>query len=96
MFDYDMISANDLIGTTKIDLETRWLSSKRGNAGHARSYVPRGVNRWRDALKPSEILADWCSKHGFPPPTCARSLVAVCAHRLTCFPGTPWATTTPR
>eukprot|EP00160_Parvularia_atlantis_P009131 Unigene184_Nuclearia_a/m.627 Unigene184_Nuclearia_a/g.627 ORF Unigene184_Nuclearia_a/g.627 Unigene184_Nuclearia_a/m.627 type:complete len:331 (-) Unigene184_Nuclearia_a:1190-2182(-) len=66
-----MISANDLIGTTKIDLETRWLSSKRGNAGLARSYVPRGVNRWRDALKPSEILADWCSKHGFPPPTYA-------------------------
>ena len=68
VFDYDMLSANDLIGITKIDLEQRWLSSKRGNSGLARSYQPRGINRWRDSQKPSEILFEWCQHHNLPPP----------------------------
>ena len=38
IFDYDLLSGDDLIGETKIDLENRFLSARRGVCGLPKRY----------------------------------------------------------
>ena len=38
IFDYDLLSGDDLIGETKIDLENRFLSTRRGLVGLPKRY----------------------------------------------------------
>jgi len=63
VMDYDLVSADDVIGETVIDLENRLLTKYRATVGLARSYCTSGVCRWRDAQPPTLLLADFCEKH---------------------------------
>ncbi|XP_033757648.1 myoferlin-like isoform X3 [Pecten maximus] len=61
--DYDIITSDDLIGETIIDLENRFLSKHRATCGIPKSYYVSGVNQWRDSQKPKEILDWYCKKN---------------------------------
>jgi len=63
VMDYDLVSADDLIGETIIDLENRFLTKHRATVGLPRSYCGSGVCLWRNAKLPTEILADFCEKY---------------------------------
>ncbi|KAL5471556.1 hypothetical protein EMCRGX_G029681 [Ephydatia muelleri] len=60
VMDYDYTSADDLIGTTSIDLENRYLSHHRALCGIPQSYCKQGSNKWRDSALPKEILKEYC------------------------------------
>ncbi|XP_040103383.1 fer-1-like protein 4 isoform X1 [Oryx dammah] len=68
VFDHDLVGSDDLIGETHIDLENRFYSHHRANCGLASQYDVDGYNAWRDAFRPSQILAGLCQRCGLPPP----------------------------
>ncbi|MGH0152742.1 UNVERIFIED_CONTAM: hypothetical protein FKN15_022842 [Acipenser sinensis] len=68
VYDHDLIGSDDLIGETKIDLENRFYSKHRALCGLASQYDTDGYNKWRDARKPTVILANLCRKNGVPAP----------------------------
>ncbi|XP_023570691.1 fer-1-like protein 4 isoform X2 [Octodon degus] len=68
VFDHDLVGSDDLIGETHIDLENRFLSHHRANCGLASQYDVEGYNAWRDAFRPSQILAGLCQRCGLPAP----------------------------
>ncbi|EPY78283.1 otoferlin-like protein [Camelus ferus] len=68
MFDHDLVGSDDLIGETHIDLENRFYSHHRANCGLASQYDVGGYNAWRDAFRPSQILAGLCQRCGLPAP----------------------------
>jgi len=68
VFDYDLIGGDDLIGETQIDLEDRLLSRYRATCGLPQTYYTEGINKWRDALTPKEILEQYCESLGSSPP----------------------------
>ncbi|XP_017548337.1 fer-1-like protein 4 [Pygocentrus nattereri] len=68
VFDHDLVGSDDMIGETRIDLENRFYSRHRAGCGLALYYDKDGYNKWRDAKKPSAILAELCRKNGIPPP----------------------------
>ncbi|XP_043946076.1 fer-1-like protein 4 [Protopterus annectens] len=77
IYDHDMVGSDDLIGETKIDLENRYYSAHRANCGIAKEYDIDGYNAWRDAFKPTQILANLCKKHDIPLPEYRRDEVKV-------------------
>ncbi|XP_071827020.1 myoferlin-like isoform X6 [Apostichopus japonicus] len=64
VMDYDLLSKDDIIGETYIDLENRYLSKYRATCGLPAAYHIDGPNQWRDAQLPSQILKDYCTKNG--------------------------------
>ncbi|XP_032758323.1 fer-1-like protein 4 [Rattus rattus] len=68
IFDHDLVGSDDLIGETHIDLENRFYSHHRANCGLASQYDVNGYNAWRDAFRPSQILAGLCQRCGLPVP----------------------------
>ncbi|GAB1285849.1 Fer-1-like protein 4 [Apodemus speciosus] len=68
IFDHDLVGSDDLIGETHIDLENRFYSHHRANCGLASQYDVDGYNTWRDAFRPSQILAGLCQRCGLPAP----------------------------
>nr|XP_055228325.1 fer-1-like protein 4-like isoform X1 [Gorilla gorilla gorilla] len=68
VFDHDLVGSDDLIGETHIDLENRFYSHHRANCGLASQYEVDGYNAWRDAFRPSQILAGLCQRCGLPAP----------------------------
>ncbi|XP_075818961.1 fer-1-like protein 4 [Microtus pennsylvanicus] len=68
IFDHDLVGSDDLIGETHIDLENRFYSHHRANCGLASQYDVDGYNAWRDAFRPSQILAGLCQRCGLPAP----------------------------
>ncbi|XP_067936252.1 myoferlin-like isoform X2 [Watersipora subatra] len=66
--DYDLLTSDDPIGETNIDLENRFLSKYRAICGVHRTYCSSGICQWRDALKPSQILEEFCNRHRLAAP----------------------------
>ncbi|XP_028262078.1 fer-1-like protein 4 [Parambassis ranga] len=77
VMDHDMVGADDIIGETRVDLENRFYSRHRPSCGLALYYDTDGYNKWRDAKKPSTILAELCKKNGIPSPEYRTSEVKV-------------------
>nr|XP_033790769.1 fer-1-like protein 6 isoform X2 [Geotrypetes seraphini] len=69
IYDYDLVGTDDLIGSTKIDLENRFYSRHRATCGLHSKYEIEGYNAWRDATKPSEILTKLCKDNKLDGPT---------------------------
>lgn len=63
IIDFDLVSADDVIGETVIDLENRFLTKYRGLVGLPQTYCTSGTNQWRDSQRPTEILNDFCAAH---------------------------------
>ncbi|XP_074502030.1 myoferlin isoform X1 [Sebastes fasciatus] len=68
VYDYDLLSRDEKVGETVIDLENRLLSRFRPCCGLPLTYCVSGINQWRDQLKPSQILQDVAKVRCFPPP----------------------------
>nr|XP_012151304.1 PREDICTED: otoferlin-like [Megachile rotundata] len=68
VWDYDVSSADDLIGETKIDLENRFYSRHRATCGISSKYNIEGYNAWRDRERPTQILEQLCKKNNLPAP----------------------------
>ncbi|KAJ8025764.1 Dysferlin [Holothuria leucospilota] len=68
VMDYDLLSKDDIIGETYIDLENRYLTKFRATCGLPAAYHIDGPNQWRDAQLPSQILKDHCTKNALPEP----------------------------
>ncbi|XP_033995078.1 fer-1-like protein 4 isoform X1 [Trematomus bernacchii] len=77
VMDHDLIGANDMIGETRVDLENRFYSRHRPSCGLALYYDTDGYNVWRDAKRPSAVLAEICSKNGILSPEYRTSEVKV-------------------
>ncbi|XP_044069652.1 myoferlin isoform X2 [Siniperca chuatsi] len=67
VYDYDLLSRDEKVGETVIDLENRLLSHFRPCCGLPQTYCVSGINRWRDQLKPSQILHNVARVRGVPP-----------------------------
>uniref|UniRef100_A0A4W4HM37 C2 domain-containing protein n=1 Tax=Electrophorus electricus TaxID=8005 RepID=A0A4W4HM37_ELEEL len=68
LYDYDMLSKDEKIGETVIDLENRFLSRYGARCGLPKSYCVSGVNQWRDQLKPSQLLQRVCRSRNYKLP----------------------------
>ncbi|XP_050539137.1 otoferlin-like isoform X2 [Daktulosphaira vitifoliae] len=62
ILDWDLLGSDDLIGETRIDLENRFYSRHRATCGLPKTYELLGYNRWRDSMKPTQILAKLCKE----------------------------------
>ena len=60
--DYDMVSGDDDIGSTTIDLENRYISNHRATVGLPAMYYDKGKYPWNQSKKPMEILQEKCGK----------------------------------
>uniref|UniRef100_A0AAR2KR80 C2 domain-containing protein n=1 Tax=Pygocentrus nattereri TaxID=42514 RepID=A0AAR2KR80_PYGNA len=68
LYDYDMLSKDEKIGETVIDLENRFLSRYFACCGLPQSYCISGVNQWRDQLKPTQLLQRLCQRRNYKLP----------------------------
>ncbi|XP_058134096.1 fer-1-like protein 5 [Dasypus novemcinctus] len=68
LYDFDLLSPDDKIGTTVIDLENRLLSGFGARCGLSKSYCQSGPFRWRDQMHPSTLLERYAKRKGLPPP----------------------------
>ncbi|XP_066534334.1 myoferlin isoform X2 [Hoplias malabaricus] len=71
IYDFDLLSRDEKVGDTVIDLENRLLSRFNSQCGLQQTYCVSGVNQWRDQLKPSQILHNISRLRGLPPPQVA-------------------------
>ncbi|XP_030193496.1 dysferlin isoform X9 [Gadus morhua] len=72
LFDYDMLSKDEKIGETVIDLENRFLSRHGARCGLPSTYCTSGVNVWRDQQSPSQLLSRVCERRGLRRPVYQR------------------------
>uniref|UniRef100_A0A8C9V778 Dysferlin, limb girdle muscular dystrophy 2B (autosomal recessive) n=1 Tax=Scleropages formosus TaxID=113540 RepID=A0A8C9V778_SCLFO len=89
LYDYDLLSKDEKIGETVIDLENRFLSSYGGRCGLSQSYCLSGVNQWRDQLKPSQLLRKLCERRNYKTPVYSQGAVVFRGHGYTAKPPNP-------
>ncbi|RVE59409.1 hypothetical protein OJAV_G00188400 [Oryzias javanicus] len=68
VYDYDLLTRDEKVGETVIDLENRFLSRYNSYCGLPQTYCLSGVNQWRDQLKPSQILENLARLRGLSKP----------------------------
>ncbi|KAF6728418.1 Myoferlin [Oryzias melastigma] len=68
VYDYDLLTRDEKVGETVIDLENRFLSRYNSYCGLPQTYCLSGVNQWRDQLKPSQILENLARLKGLSKP----------------------------
>ncbi|KAL6424890.1 hypothetical protein ACFW04_010045 [Cataglyphis niger] len=68
VWDFDVTTADDLIGETRIDIENRFYSRHRAHCGIASVYSTTGYNTWRDSERPTQILELLCRRNNLPSP----------------------------
>ncbi|XP_029953811.1 myoferlin-like isoform X6 [Salarias fasciatus] len=68
VYDYDLLSRDEKVGETVIDLENRFLSRYNSYCGLPQTYCTSGVNQWRDQLKPSQLLDNLARLKGLSKP----------------------------
>ncbi|KAM8837558.1 myoferlin-like [Spinachia spinachia] len=68
VYDYDLLSRDEKVGETVIDLENRFLSRYNSYCGLPQTYCISGINKWRDQLKPSEVLDNLARLKGLSKP----------------------------
>ncbi|KFP17882.1 Dysferlin, partial [Egretta garzetta] len=69
LYDYDLLSKDEKIGETIIDLENRFLSKYGARCGLPQTYCVSGPNQWRDQLRPSQLLHVFSLQHNYKAPT---------------------------
>lgn len=75
LYDHDMLTKDEKIGETLIDLENRFLSKHGAMCGLPQSYSVSGVNKWRHQLTPRQLLARVCERRNLPRPVYRSSSV---------------------
>ncbi|XP_034712906.1 dysferlin isoform X2 [Etheostoma cragini] len=83
LYDHDMLTKDEKIGETVIDLENRFLSKYGGRCGLPQSYCVSGVNQWRDQLKPSQLLCRVCERQNLRKPVYQDNVVHFRGDRYT-------------
>ncbi|XP_028288019.1 myoferlin-like isoform X2 [Parambassis ranga] len=68
VYDYDLLTRDEKVGETVIDLENRFLSRYNAYCGLPQTYCISGINQWRDQLKPSQILENLARLKGLSKP----------------------------
>ncbi|KAM7381891.1 hypothetical protein PAMA_012647 [Pampus argenteus] len=68
VYDYDLLTRDEKVGETVIDLENRFLSRYNAYCGLPQTYCISGTNQWRDQMKPSEILENLARLKGLSKP----------------------------
>uniref|UniRef100_A0A8C9WVR4 Dysferlin, limb girdle muscular dystrophy 2B (autosomal recessive) n=1 Tax=Sander lucioperca TaxID=283035 RepID=A0A8C9WVR4_SANLU len=68
LYDHDMLTKDEKIGETVIDLENRFLSKYGARCGLPQSYCVSGVNQWRDQLTPRQLLHRVCERRNLRKP----------------------------
>ncbi|XP_012731581.3 myoferlin isoform X3 [Fundulus heteroclitus] len=68
VYDFDLLTRDEKVGETVIDLENRFLSRYNSYCGLPQTYCISGINQWRDQLKPSEILENLARLKGLSKP----------------------------
>ncbi|KAM6898404.1 myoferlin-like [Lycodopsis pacificus] len=68
VYDYDLLTRDDKVGQTVIDLENRFLSRYNSHCGLPQTYCISGINKWRDQLKPFQILENLARLKGLSKP----------------------------
>ncbi|KAE8279305.1 Dysferlin Dystrophy-associated fer-1-like protein Fer-1-like protein 1 [Larimichthys crocea] len=68
LYDHDMLTKDEKIGETVIDLENRFLSKYGAMCGLPQSYCVSGLNQWRDQLTPWQLLHRVCERRNLPKP----------------------------
>uniref|UniRef100_A0A3Q3DHJ1 Dysferlin, limb girdle muscular dystrophy 2B (autosomal recessive) n=1 Tax=Hippocampus comes TaxID=109280 RepID=A0A3Q3DHJ1_HIPCM len=68
LYDHDVLTKDEKIGETVIDLENRFLSKYGAGCGLPQSYCSSGVNRWRDQLTPRQLLFGLCERQNLRKP----------------------------
>uniref|UniRef100_A0A8C5RHE0 Myoferlin n=1 Tax=Laticauda laticaudata TaxID=8630 RepID=A0A8C5RHE0_LATLA len=56
VYDYDLMTRDEKVGETTIDLENRFLSRFGSHCGIPQQHCVSGINTWRDQLKPTQLF----------------------------------------
>ncbi|MGH0135653.1 UNVERIFIED_CONTAM: hypothetical protein FKN15_044672 [Acipenser sinensis] len=83
LYDYDLLSKDEKIGETVIDLENRFLSKYGGRCGLPQSYCLSGMNQWREQLKPSQLLHHFCQQRNYKLPVYKHDRIIFRGHEYT-------------
>ncbi|XP_034020743.1 dysferlin isoform X3 [Thalassophryne amazonica] len=83
LYDHDMLTKDEKIGQTVIDLENRFLSKYAALCGLPQTYCVSGINQWRDQLKPSQLLNRLCDRRNLQRPVYKHDRVHFRGHDYT-------------
>ncbi|XP_055085159.1 dysferlin isoform X2 [Periophthalmus magnuspinnatus] len=84
LYDHDLLTKDEKIGETVIDLENRYLSRHGATCGLPQTYCTSGVNRWRGQLSPRQLLNRVCERRNIRKPEYQGHTVQFRGEQVTC------------